>query len=55
VKLKSPEQVRLMRRAGLVVAEGLERMTEAVRPGATTGELDRIAREVLAAPGTACT
>jgi methionyl aminopeptidase len=51
VKLKSPEQVQLMRRAGLVVAEGLERMTEAVRPGATTGELDRIAREVLAAHG----
>ena len=29
-----------MRRAGLVVAEALERMTEAVRPGVTTGALD---------------
>jgi len=36
-----------MRVAGLVVAEALERMTEAVRPGATTAELDRIARDVL--------
>jgi len=36
-----------MRAAGLVVAEALERMTEAVRPGATTTQLDRIARDVL--------
>jgi methionyl aminopeptidase len=49
VTVKSPEQVQLMRRAGLVVAEALERMTEAVRPGVTTGALDRIARDVLAA------
>jgi methionyl aminopeptidase len=45
--VKSPEQVRVMRRAGLVVAEALERMTEAVKPGVTTGDLDRIARQVL--------
>jgi methionyl aminopeptidase len=49
--VKTPEQVQLMRRAGLVVAEALERMTEAVRPGVTTGQLDRIARDVLAARG----
>jgi len=36
-----------MRRAGLVVAEALEAMTAAVRPGLTTGDLDRVAREVL--------
>jgi methionyl aminopeptidase len=47
VSLKTPEQVQKMRQAGLVVAEALERMTEAVRPGATTADLDRIAREVL--------
>ena len=40
-----------MRRAGLVVAEGLARMTEAVRPGVTTARLDEIAREVLAHHG----
>ena len=49
--MKSPEQVQLMRRAGLVVAEALERMTEAVRPGATTADLDRIARDVLDSHG----
>jgi methionyl aminopeptidase len=47
VTVKTPEQVQKMRQAGLVVAEALERMTEAVRPGVTTGALDRIAREVL--------
>ena len=47
VTLKTPEQVARMRAAGLVVAEALERMTEAVRPGTTTRALDRIARDVL--------
>ena len=47
VTVKSPEQVQLMRRAGLVVAEALERMTDAVRPGLTTSALEQVAREVL--------
>jgi methionyl aminopeptidase len=47
VTVKTPEQVQKMRQAGLVVAEALARMSEAVRPGVTTGELDRIARGVL--------
>jgi len=40
-----------MRRAGLVVARGLAEMTAAARPGVSTLELDRIARDVLAAAG----
>jgi methionyl aminopeptidase len=36
-----------MRRAGKVVAEMLEVTGEAARPGVTTSELDRLAREVL--------
>ena len=51
VTVKTPEQVQKMRRAGLVVAEGLARMTEAVRPGITTAELDAIGREVLERAG----
>jgi methionyl aminopeptidase len=36
-----------MRRAGRVVAEMHEAIRQAARPGVTTGELDRLAREVL--------
>jgi methionyl aminopeptidase len=47
VTLKTPEQVATMRRAGAIVAEMLARTRAAVRPGATTAELDRIAAAVL--------
>ncbi|SDU97654.1 methionine aminopeptidase, type I [Microlunatus sagamiharensis] len=51
VEVKSPEQVRLMRRAGLVVADALEAVVAAVRPGTTTRELDAVAAEVMARAG----
>jgi methionyl aminopeptidase len=44
---KKPEQVALMRRAGKVVAEMHEVCIRAARPGATTAEVDRVARDVL--------
>lgn len=47
VTLKTEAEIATMRRAGLVVAEMLARCSAAVKPGVTTGELDRIAREVL--------
>ena len=47
VTLKTAEQVATMRRAGAIVAEMLARTSAAVRPGITTGELDRIAALVL--------
>ena len=47
VTLKTAEQVATMRQAGRVVAEMLARTTAAVRPGVTTGELDKIAAAVL--------
>lgn len=40
-----------MRAAGKVVRAALDRMAEAVRPGITTGELDRICEKVLAENG----
>ncbi len=48
IEIKSTEQIRLMRRAGLAVAEALDVMGNAVRPGISTAELDVIARSVLA-------
>ncbi|AQP43945.1 type I methionyl aminopeptidase [Tessaracoccus flavus] len=51
IEVKTPDQLRLMRRAGLVVAEGLAAMTAAAAPGITTAELDAIGRDVLAGHG----
>jgi len=48
---KTPDQVRLMRAAGIVVAETLELLAEQARPGVTTGELDRIAEDHIRAKG----
>ena len=44
---KTAEQIALMRRAGKVVAEMHEVCIRATKPGATTADLDRAAREVL--------
>jgi methionyl aminopeptidase len=51
IELKSPDQIALMRKAGLVVADALERMREAVGPGVSTLDLDAVARDVLRAAG----
>jgi methionyl aminopeptidase len=48
---KTPEEVDKMRRAGRVVAETLEILRDAVRPGITTGQLDEIAEREIRARG----
>lgn len=53
VELKSLDQVRLMRRAGLVVADALAAVRWAARPGLTTADLDGIASEVIGDAGAA--
>ena len=45
--LKTKQEIAKMRRAGRVVAEMLDACTAAARPGVTTAQLDRVAREVL--------
>lgn len=47
IELKNPAQIERMRKAGRIVAETLELMRETVRPGVTTGELDRLAEEYI--------
>lgn len=51
IVLKSPREIELMRSAGRVVRQVLTRMGEMVRPGVTTGELGRVAEEMIAAVG----
>jgi methionyl aminopeptidase len=51
VEIKTPEQVSGMRRAGLVVGHTLEVLRAAVRPGVTTGDLDRLAEDAIRTAG----
>ncbi len=44
---KTPAQIAHMRKAGRVVAEMHEECIRAAKPGATTADLDRVARDVL--------
>ena len=44
---RTPEEIAIMRRAGKVVAEMHTCIREAIRPGVTTLELDKIGREVI--------
>ncbi|HTV47587.1 MAG TPA: type I methionyl aminopeptidase [Phycisphaerae bacterium] len=49
--LKSPEELRMMRNAGRVVFQTLQRCREAIRPGVTTEEIDRLAYETYTSLG----
>lgn len=51
IEIKTPDQLRLMRRAGQVVAEVHRALTDAAAPGVTTRDLDELARDVLARRG----
>ncbi|RNI21561.1 type I methionyl aminopeptidase [Flexivirga caeni] len=49
--VKTPQQIRLMRRAGVVVGECLELLAGSARAGMTTGALDSLAEEFIRAQG----
>jgi methionyl aminopeptidase len=49
--LKSPAEIDKMRRAGRIVAATRQKVVDAVRPGITTEQLDRVAEEHIAAAG----
>ena len=52
VVLKSPREIELLRAAGRVVRQVLQKLRTRVAPGVTTGELARIADEMIAASGS---
>lgn len=51
IEIKTPAQLQLMRRAGVVVGETLALLREAVRPGISTAELDALAEEHIRRSG----
>ncbi len=46
ITLKTPAEIAVMRKASQIVAEILEELAAAVRPGVTTEELDQLAEEL---------
>jgi methionyl aminopeptidase len=44
---KTDAQIEIMRKAGKLVAQTLQMLSEEIRPGITTGELDRMAEEFI--------
>jgi methionyl aminopeptidase len=51
IQIKSRDELAVMREAGLVVGRTLQRLTEAVRPGITTADLDAMAEESIRSSG----
>jgi methionyl aminopeptidase len=51
VKLHGPPHFAAMRRAGRLAAEALDMITQHVRPGVTTGELDRLCHDFIVGHG----
>jgi methionyl aminopeptidase len=51
IQIKSRDQLAVMREAGLVVGRTLQRLTEEVRPGISTADLDAIAEESIRSAG----
>jgi methionyl aminopeptidase len=51
VEIKTPEQIALMRKAGIIVGETLDLMRRTVKAGMTTGELDAIAEDHIRSRG----
>lgn len=48
---KTPEEIEIMREAGRITARALRVVGEAIEPGISTGELDKIAEEAIRAEG----
>jgi len=47
ITIKSKSEIDLMRKAGEIVTLALEKIKEAIKPGVTTLELDKIAEEII--------
>src|SRR4051794_5385026 len=51
IQIKTPAEIELMRRAGIVVGNALAALREAAKPGVSTADLDEVARGVIYGAG----
>lgn len=47
INIRSPQEIAKIRKSSSLVARALEKVKEAIRPGVSTAELDRIAEETI--------
>jgi methionyl aminopeptidase len=51
IPIKSPREIEIMREAGRIVGNALQELREAIEPGMTTKDLDRLAEESIRRQG----
>lgn len=51
IPIKTPTEIKIMRAGGRILAQVMEKLKEAVRPGLTTRELDKLAEELILSLG----
>lgn len=51
IVIKTPDEIALLRKAGSIVGRAFEELKKYVRPGITTGELDKIAEDLIRKAG----
>ena len=51
VSIKSAKEIALMREAGKILAETHERLAEAIKPGITTKDIDRLGEKIIRSYG----
>src|SRR3989344_308050 len=47
IKIKTPQEIQMMHEGGKILAEILRKLSETVRPGITTNDLEELARELV--------
>ena len=51
IKIKTPQEIQIMYEGGKILAEILRKLSETVRPGITTNDLEELARELVLSYG----
>lgn len=51
IKKKTPQEIEIMKEGGKILAEILRKLSEAVKPGITTNELEELAQELVSSYG----
>jgi len=54
IKIKTPEEIKIMARGGKILAKIMKELEKKVKPGITTKELDKVAEDLVLKSGGTC-